>query len=229
MDETNFVTVDAPALIGVGAQSIVEQAKQLGLTWTFQPGTVGAVTDTMTTVTFDGDRQAINCVNLADTNLNAGDRVMGIITPTNNYVIGTLGAKLTPASNLSLATFGLSHASASTSYVNITGAATGSFIKRASVTAIRVDMDCTYYSTSAGTGVEFAVSIGGTDYRVARLSTANASLNAHTSVSGVVKVASALAAGTYTVIPRARATTGGGSINMDSGDNALVYLEEVDA
>lgn len=230
MDETNFVTVEAPALIGVGAQSIVQQAKQLGLTWTFQPGTVGSVTDTMTTVMFDGDTQAINCVNLSDTNLSTGTRVMGIITPTNNYVIGTLGAKQVPASSASIETFGLTLAGfTSGSFTNITGAATATFVKRFTETAIKVTMDLTYYALVTAMGAEFAVQINGVDYVITRLSLGNSTLIAHTTVAGVRKVAAGLAAGSYTVTARVRATGGAGNINMDANDQVLVFIEECEA
>lgn len=91
MDESNFVAVEAPEVFSVGAQSIVQQAKQLGLTWTFQPGTVTTTLKNIGTVTFDGDTAAVNCFNLSDAQLSPGTRVMGIITPTGNYIISTLG------------------------------------------------------------------------------------------------------------------------------------------
>jgi hypothetical protein len=230
MDETNFVTVEAPTLIGVGVQSLVEQAKQLGLTWTLQPGTVVSATDTATTVTFDGDTTAVRCANLTDVNLAAGNRVTGIITPTGNYIIGRLGPKSLPTSNLSLESFGtLNLNTTSTSFISIAGAATGLFDKRFTETAIKVSMTSTYYSLSAATGIEFGVLIGISDFVISQLSIANSSLGSHTTVAGTRKVAAALTAGTYLVTPRARATTGGGTIRQDVGDNLTCYLEEVEA
>lgn len=91
MDSSNFVTEEAPALIGVGAQSIVDQARQLGLTWTLQPGTVTQTVFSVGQVRFDGDTVGINVINLSEGVVLTGNRVMGILTPTGNYVIGTIG------------------------------------------------------------------------------------------------------------------------------------------
>lgn len=96
MDETNYITTEAPSLIGVGAQSIVDQAKQLGLTWNFQPGSVVEAGNSTCTVEFDGDTSAIICANLTDTRLLPGTRVMGILTPTGNYIIATTTRYVSP-------------------------------------------------------------------------------------------------------------------------------------
>ena len=91
MDETNYITTEAPSLIGVGVQSVVEQAKQLGLTWTLQPGTMVTPLTSIGTVTLDGDTVGITCANLTASTPAAGGRVMVLLTPTGNYVIGSLG------------------------------------------------------------------------------------------------------------------------------------------
>lgn len=91
MSEKQFVTVEAPSLIGVGAQSIVERAASLGLTWNLRPATVSVGGTTDIQITYDGDSRPINCVNLTANYLFVGDRVMGaFVPPSGNFVLGGL-------------------------------------------------------------------------------------------------------------------------------------------
>ena len=89
----NAFTVEAPSLVGIGAESIVDRAKSLGLTWTLRPATVAVVVDdspTGTQIIYDGDTEPINCMNLG-VNVVAGDRVMGLmVPPSGNYIIGPI-------------------------------------------------------------------------------------------------------------------------------------------
>jgi hypothetical protein len=91
------MTDEAPALVGVGAQSIVDRASQLGLTWTLTPATVD---DDGVSIVYDGDSVPIGAVNLTGMSLQGGDRVMGMfVPPSGNYIVGWLGS---PATGLGL-------------------------------------------------------------------------------------------------------------------------------
>jgi hypothetical protein len=92
---TDKLTQEAPALVGIGAQSIVDRAKELGLTWTLRPATVTRVGDSVTTteVVYDGDTVAVGCVNLTGSDVRLSQRVMGMmIPPSGNFIIGLLGS-----------------------------------------------------------------------------------------------------------------------------------------
>jgi hypothetical protein len=83
--------VAAPALIGVGVATVVDEAQRLGLTWQLRPATVATVTagSSGVTILYDGDTVAVNAVNLLGTLLVVGARVMGIqVPPGGNFVAG---------------------------------------------------------------------------------------------------------------------------------------------
>lgn len=90
----NF-TQEAPALIGVGAQSIVDRAKELGLTWTIRPATISTTAQVQNTVNanetivYDGDSAPIAAMNITGQVVTVGQRVMAIaVPPAANYIIG---------------------------------------------------------------------------------------------------------------------------------------------
>ncbi len=90
----NAFTVEAPALVGIGAESIVNRAKSLGLTWTLRPATVVSIADssspTGAQIIYDQDTEPVNCFSLA-VGVVIGDRVMGLmVPPSGNYIIGPL-------------------------------------------------------------------------------------------------------------------------------------------
>jgi hypothetical protein len=85
------LTRTAPNLIGVGAQSVSQNAIRLGLTWRMRPATVATV-DSLTSVTIvqDGDTAEIAAVSLVGT-VAVGDRVMSILLPPAGvFIIGYL-------------------------------------------------------------------------------------------------------------------------------------------
>lgn len=100
---TDDAAKQAPSLIGIGNQSLVDRARALGLTWTLRPATVvqssssgvlvgipGAfITDVL--VTYDGDSVILPTINLTGSILPVGARVMGLlIPPSGNYIVGQL-------------------------------------------------------------------------------------------------------------------------------------------
>lgn len=91
MTDKNFITTEAPALIGVGAQSIVDRAASLGLTWNLRPATISVAGTIGIQITYDGDSRPINCVNMTGNYLFVGDRVMGMfVPPSGNFVTSIL-------------------------------------------------------------------------------------------------------------------------------------------
>lgn len=85
------LTRTAPNLIGVGAQSIAENASRLGLTWGLRPATVTTVTSpTLVQVRQDGDTENVFVVSLIG-GVAVGDRVMTItVPPAGIYIVGLL-------------------------------------------------------------------------------------------------------------------------------------------
>ncbi len=87
------VTQEAPDLIGVGAQSIVEGAQRLGLTWNLRLATVTSVSsiDSLNAV-YDGDTATIGMTNMTGVPYAFGDRVYVIVVPpSGNFIIGRVG------------------------------------------------------------------------------------------------------------------------------------------
>jgi len=87
------LTQEAPSLIGVGAQSIVDRANSLGLTWTIRPAVVtrpvSLNAESDIEIMYDGDTASVGCVNLSGLALIIGNRVMAIgVPPSANYIVG---------------------------------------------------------------------------------------------------------------------------------------------
>lgn len=86
----NLFTVEAPSLVAVGAASIVDSAKALGLTWTLRPGTVTQITGGLK-VRYDGDTEAITAIDLTN-GVYVDNRIMGLlIPPAGNFILGPIG------------------------------------------------------------------------------------------------------------------------------------------
>lgn len=84
-------TEEAPSLIGVGADALVENATRLGLTWVLRFGTVQ--TDDPLTVIVDGDTVPVSMVSLTGY-LEVGARVSVLIVSSKvHFVIGPLAAE----------------------------------------------------------------------------------------------------------------------------------------
>lgn len=86
---TKELTQEAPALVGIGAQSIVDRAKELGLTWTIRPATVVLSGTDLVEIQYDGDSESIGAINLSGVALQLADRVLGMIVPPSaNFILG---------------------------------------------------------------------------------------------------------------------------------------------
>jgi len=97
------VVTEAPALISVGTQSLVENASRLGLTWQLKLGTVVAVSATgAAQVTLDADTVPIGVVSMVGL-LTINERVYVMsVPPSGNFVVGQVAAQ---ESGLELVTF----------------------------------------------------------------------------------------------------------------------------
>jgi len=80
---------EAPALIGIGAKTLVENADRLGLKWGMRPATVNSIIDANNVVaTFDADTEPINMVSLLGP-IPVGTRVRVIkVPPSGNFIVG---------------------------------------------------------------------------------------------------------------------------------------------
>ena len=89
---------DAPELIGIGAQAVVENANRLGLTWQLRPATVAEVElDGAIVAIYDGDTVPIGMINL-NGSLTVGSRVMAMfVPPSGNFIIGAIRVDDLPA------------------------------------------------------------------------------------------------------------------------------------
>lgn len=92
---------EAPTLIGVGVQALVENADRLGLTWQLRPATVNTVSsDGSVTATYDGDTVPIGMISMIGTPV-IGSRVMAtFVPPAGNFIVGNLTATIGPVNAL---------------------------------------------------------------------------------------------------------------------------------
>lgn len=222
MGEHDYITTDAPALIGVGVQAVVEQAQQLGLTWTLRPATVTAQsTASAGSITFDGDTAALYCINLTDQSYPAGTRVMGLITPTGIYII----SGLTPlARSTILNNFAGVGSTSSATYVNMPAPSSLTFTKASSESYLRVDAAPTMFVTGVTGSVFIAVNIDGVDYGMGGLFFNTFSV--HTSIPCFQLIAG-IAAGTYTAQMRWLKVGGTGVVQSNVDDFMEVMISEV--
>lgn len=161
--------VEAPELIGIGAQSIVDRAQALGLTWQLRPVTVVGTQPPVTAV-YDGDNAVLPFVNLTGMHMATGTRAMGmVVPPAGNYIIGFLdpGRHAPNCAGLNVLSAGTDNL-LSTSYVNIAGGGVTSFsfTKEAVETRIKIDMSVTAQSFTTNAVVTFGVSINSVSYDI---------------------------------------------------------------
>lgn len=82
-------STDAPDLISVGAQSLVDRSKSLGLVWTRRLATVTDCKDlTSCAILFDGDTESVTAVSMVGyPGLNARVYV-DMVPPSANFIVG---------------------------------------------------------------------------------------------------------------------------------------------
>lgn len=225
---TNELT-EAPALIGIGAQSIKERAKSLGLTWTLRPGTVVAppVEDPAgTQVLYDGDSEPIDSINLTGFFLPVGARVMcAFVPPAGSYVIGDVDQVFLGTDNGVFSTLGAAGSTSSATFSDIPGSPGVAVRKKGTGTQsnLRCRLEMSYFISSSGT-TEFGALAGTTTVALARFSPGS-TFN-YFYIAGTCLIPN-LAPGLYTVKPQWRAVSG--TANQDGAGWTSFTVDEVAA
>ncbi len=120
------VSREAPDLVSVGAQTVVDTANRLGLIWTLRRATVNAnINNDMVTATYDGDTTQISMVSMIGI-LAKGARVYALgVPPAGNFIVGR-------ANPLSMRHIfnrqDTASTTSSTTYVNLTNIAGTAFV-----------------------------------------------------------------------------------------------------
>lgn len=225
-DATDFVKVEAPELVGVGVQSLVERANSLGLTWTLRPGSV-ADTGGMTTaaVIFDGDTVPVNCLNLTNQFLTTHSRVMGLLVPpSSNYIISSM-MPMGETKNYNSGSTGIVSSTGSTTFVPFAGIPTVRFTKGSSATKLRIDILMACYVSVNGVG-EVGMRVNGIDYFVGREAFPT-TFNYYPFGGHRLLLPSDVSAGSFDCILLWRKLTGGGILGQD-GDGFISFtIQEV--
>ena len=219
------ISQEAPSLIGIGTQSMVDSAKALGLTWTLRDATVsspGTVTNAL--IIYDGDTVPITCINLTGNELELGQRVSGLqVPPSGNFIIGVKDPTF-PASGINSVGFNGTavgnDSTASVTFVNMVGPSSVAFNKLLTSTTVRISLHVDFVPSLASTSAEFGINLNGTDYRIApyRGNVPGANIRLHTSgvlyVTGVPK-------GNYAILTRWRNSGGGGTVQRFINDDGI--------
>jgi hypothetical protein len=80
---------DAPELISIGAQSIVDRSKSLGLVWTRRLATVTDCSDlTSCAVLFDGDKDSVTAVSMVGYPGTGARVYVDMVPPSANFIVG---------------------------------------------------------------------------------------------------------------------------------------------
>lgn len=125
-EDQHEVNREAPDLISVGAQTLVDNARRLGLTWQLRPATVEAAKSAdLVTARYDGDETTIDMVSMIGL-LSKGVRVYVIgVPPAGNFIVGRRDAL---SMRHILNRQDTSSTTASTTYVNLTNIAGTAFV-----------------------------------------------------------------------------------------------------
>lgn len=227
-----WLTEEAPALIGVGAETIVARARDLGLTWTLRPATVQSSDSTVASastirIAYDGDNVGIPATNLSGAKLYAGQRVMGLIVPPGgNYILGPIGSAV--FGSCAYSAFADAGTTTSATYVDMPGPKTATFTKLSPETNLLLNFHATFYTTAVVTSGIFALKLTGPtvtqDSNMGFLF-ANAALS-HGQVSGTNIVAN-LTQGAYTVTARWARWAGTGVLTQDVNDWVAFSVVEI--
>jgi hypothetical protein len=231
---------DTAALVAA-AQQVVADAKRLGLTWTLQNGTVTATSPTR--VQMDGDNVSIQVTSMIGP-VGVGVRVYIIqVPPAGNFIVGFVGNLNLTTANAMFIGGGPTQTSSSNVFVNILnplGTNFGiDFPKKFNTTALRVDVQGTFYSITSASGPLFGIQVTGvtgndsgaaglamSTHWVGFVAIANSTLNSHTPWSGSVLLPD-LGSGTATVQLFWQRNQGTGGVRMDVNDALWMTVSEV--
>ena len=231
----NF-THEAPELIGVGVQSLVDNAQRLGLTWDLKMATVkdGSLAP-LVLAQYDNDGVTISMVSMIGA-LAEGARVYALeVPPAGNFIVGLVAAAPLLLNVACENTFGLtSGTTTSATYVTMPGTPTLSFTKLSSDSKLKIELMGTFFSSvaSAGLGAGVNISPGPGDIDITVLASANSSLSAHTPYAGQelvdpLTISGGIPAGPYTLTGIWRRHSGAGTLNVGIDNMWSVCVTEV--
>lgn len=223
--------VDAPDLIGVGAKSIVDRSKSLGLVWTRRLATVvdGTTDPSNTTILFDADTVITSAASMIGP-LPTGTRVyVDMVPPAANFIVGLVTDELNPVlfGGSSVSSLSSGGTTTSATYVNMPGSPAVTLTKAYLSSRLHVVFTSDVQSTLANTSVRFAVNITGVgDGDIAQLVINPA--NTHLQVAGTA-IFPANVEGTVVVTGRWRRVAGGGTLTIGTDDWVSISVLEVSA
>lgn len=225
-------------------QALQDNARRLGLTWQLAIATVVDATNPLATVLqFDGDDSSTPGA-IPMVPVGAGARVYVMqVPPAGNYIIGyATPAALATVSSMFIGG-GPTQNSTTNVFTNILNASSQPFgvniNKKFDSTALRIDVQATFYSTTSASQPLFGIQVtgvAGSDSGAAGLALpshwigfvpiANSTLNAHTPWAGTI-VLPGLTAGVATVQLFWQRNGGAGGLRMDANDAAWMTVSEV--
>jgi len=218
---------DAPELISIGAQSIVDRSKSLGLVWTRRLATVNDGSNPASCViTFDNDTVPVTAVSMVGP-LPVDARVyVDMVPPSANFITGVATTAGAPwfLGSASLNNALAAGTTVSAVNVNMPGPQTFTLTKNFTTSDIKIDFHATFFSTLASTLARFAVSIAGTDVDICHLTINTA--NNHSQVSGTDIIPSTLS-GSVAITARWRRISGTGTLTTDTSDWISISAVEV--
>jgi hypothetical protein len=218
---------DAPELISIGAQSIVDRSKSLGLVWTRRLATVNNGTDPASCViTFDNDTVAVTAVSMVGSLPTDARVYVDMVPPSGNFIVGiaTTGAAPLLGGAISLNNALAAGTTVSAVNVDMPGPQTLTLVKASPASSIKIDFHATFFSTLASTLARFAVSIAGTDFDICHLTINTA--NNHSQVSGTDIIPSA-SSGSVAITARWRRISGTGTLTTDTSDWISISAVEI--
>lgn len=83
---TDETIAEAPELVGVGVQTVVEEASRLGLTWQLKLATVTDASPLQAIM--DGDTAAIGMVSMTGTHVVDSRVYVLVVPPSGNFIVG---------------------------------------------------------------------------------------------------------------------------------------------
>ncbi len=225
-------------------QGIKDNAQRLGLSWQLTQATVvDASSPESIVVAFDGDESLTPGV-ITMVPVSAGARVYVMqVPPAGAYIVGYAAPAALATVNLSCVFTMPSQTKSNAIYAAVLGAGSVAFAvsiqKKFKETALRCDAAGTFYSGTSASGVVFGVQADGVtgadsgaaglalaNHQIGGLSTANATLNAHTPWGGHTLLPD-LDAGLVTISLWWKRHVGTGVITMDASDFCFLTVSEV--
>lgn len=220
MKEGSPFSIEAPELISVGAQSIVERSRSLGLVWTRRMGTIvdGETDPANTVILMDGDSTNSIAASMVGA-LPAGARAyVDMVPPAANFIVGLDSDGYNPLLLDSQNTNAALSAGTTTSasYGDLPGSPQVTLTKGFVNTRVKIDFHVTSSSSATNTNARFGAQFGGSsDVDVAQLFFNVATT--HLQASGTV-ITNWAAIGAVTIIGRWRRVAGAGTLTTDTND-----------